>query len=200
MEYPRILFQLSDNESFVPHAGFSNIATDSLERLFEESRRATSLIEDELRKRDSNLRPGKRVSQILLKLRKDADLIKLRGRLDRRSNACAADLLHLMTTPPPDRNVRVFQEFLTDVLQQCSPQCTFLSGIIIGKHKIANLRDEERALLLRLLKIEKDSLSVEPFSSLASQYGIVKPRSRIDLFANRCLVNNANFVNSRYIQ
>ena len=197
MEYPHVLYQMSENESFALQTGFSSITTERLETLFEESRRATSLIEDELRKRNSILVPTFRVNQILLKLRKDADLIKVHGRLDKNSNKCATALIPLMSTTHSDRSSRVFQEFLTDVLEQWSPQCAFLCGISIGKHKVASLRKEEKASLLKLLGIEKPSLSIEPFTSLANDYGIVKFQSGFDVFVVGWFVNEAQILEIR---
>lgn len=156
MEYPHILFQITESTSFVPRAGFSvsDTTTQTLETLLEESRRATSFLEDELQKRRSISVPTTRVNQSLLKLRKDADLIKTRERLDEKSIGAAKGLLRLMTGTHSERNARVCQEFLIDVLKHCSPQCTFICAISLGKHKIANLREEERSSLLKLLKIE----------------------------------------------
>lgn len=179
MEFPCILFQTSENTRLALGDELSTVATQILEKLYEENRRATSLIEDELRKRESVSVPTSRVDKCLLRLRKDADLIKKRGRLDEKSLDTATGLLSLMTADNhKDRNSKVSQQFLTDVLVHCGPECTFLCAISLGKHKIANIREEERASLLQLLKLEKVSLSIEPFTSFAKTYGIFKLSGR----------------------
>jgi hypothetical protein len=197
MEYPRVLLQIDEKLDFdSSQADFSTIATDTLATLLEQSRRSTSLIEDELRKRHAI--PTSRVEQVFSKLQKDADSIITRGRIDEKSVDVATNLLSLMTGHHTDRTSPVCKLFLTDVLKNCSPECAFVSAISIGRSRIANLRDDERTSLLKLLKKEQPFLSVEPLSSLANSYGLVSLKGRFSDCVQVCFVNkSADSLDSR---
>ena len=195
MEYPKVLFHDSENTSFAWRDGYANIPTEILEALLEETRRATCSIEDELRQRGSVSATTSRVDNCLLRIRKDAELIKICGRLDERSAGAASDLHSVMHTVQTDRNRKVYQQFLNDVLQHCGPECTLLCGVSLGRHKIANLRRDERASLLKHLKKECRVFSVEPITSLSKASRLGKFEGK---FRSRCSGAKINTTSSKH--
>lgn len=177
MNYPSVIFQSSEDVSFHWRDGCSNIPTETLQALFLESRLAVSSIETELQRRGNLKFPKVRVNTCMQSIRQVADSISIRERLDESAIPVAKDLRRLMTTAPPDRNSKVYQEFLNDVKTQCGPECALLCAIGLGKHKISNLRVDERVSLLGLLKQEKSTLCSKILTSLTVQYRIRKFRN-----------------------
>lgn len=171
MKYPSVILQSSENVSFCWTDGCSNLPTETLKALFLESRLATSSIEAELQRRGHVPLPKARVDACMQNIRKVAKLVSTRERLDDKDILIANDLPRLMTVAPLDRNLKVYQEFLSDVQTQCGPECTLLCAISLKKHKVSNLRVEERVSLLALLKKEKENFYSETLTSLAINYG-----------------------------
>lgn len=171
MKYPSVILQSSENVSCCWTDGCSNLTTETLKALLLESRLATSSIEAELQRRGHITLPKARVDACMQNLRKVAKLVSTRERLDDKDILIANDLPRLMTVAPPDRNLKVYQEFLSDVQTQCGPECTLLCAISLKKHKVSNLTVEERVSLLALLKKEKENFYSETLTSLAINYG-----------------------------
>lgn len=172
MKYPSVILQPSEHVSFCWRDGCSNIPTETLKALFLESRLATSSIEAELQRRGSHNLTKVRVDTCMQSIRQVADSISIRERLDDKAIPIAHDLRRLMTVVPQERNLKVYQDFLNEVKTQCGPECTLLCAISLGKHKISNLRADEKVSLLALLKQEKTALYSKILSSLALDYGI----------------------------
>ncbi|KAJ5907797.1 hypothetical protein N7495_000479 [Penicillium taxi] len=172
MKYPSVILQSSEHMRFSWRDGYSDITTEELKALFLESRLATSSIEAELQRRGSHKIPKVRVNDCMQSIRQAAHSVSILERLDNKAIPIAKDLRRLMTDVPPDRNLKVYQEFLNDVQTQCGPEYTLLCAIGLGKHRISNLRADEKISLLALLKQEKTALHSTILSSLALDYGI----------------------------
>lgn len=172
VRYPSIKFHINETVSFNPQDGCTNLAKEVLEALLLESRQAVNAIETELQRQNQKSALKPKVDDCRQRLQQTAKEITVRKRLGARAAAQAEALHDLLTTKHSDRNLRVYQEFLCDVIQQCGPEIALLCAVGIGKHKVANLKDDDRVDLLELLKNEQKTLGVEELRMLARDYHI----------------------------
>jgi predicted xylose isomerase-like sugar epimerase len=172
MPHPSVRFHTGEDISFGWQDSCRILSTEILEALLLESRLAVTSIEAELQRRNQQAHRTLKLDICCQRLQKTANEIKVRKRLCERGVAQATSLHDLLTVEQSDRSLKVYQEFLQDVAQQCGSATALLCHIGLGKHRVTNLKNEDRVNLLQILKDEHGSLSGDELKSLAESYHV----------------------------
>lgn len=170
MSYPSIRFHTGEDTSFGWRDSCTVLSTEILQDLLLESRLVVASIETELRRRNGEPHQNSKLDVCRQNLQKTANEIRVRKRLSDKGVEQAKSLHGLFTGQPSDRSWKAYREFLEDVAQQCDPESALLCHIGLGKHRVTNLKREDRVNLLQILKDEHGSLSSEELKRLAESY------------------------------
>ncbi|KAI3017331.1 hypothetical protein CBS147347_10327 [Aspergillus niger] len=172
MSYPSIRFHTGEDTSFGWRESCTILSTEVLETLLLEGRLVVTSIETELRRRNREPHQNSKLDVCRQNLQKTANEIRVRKRLSERGVEQAKSLHGLFTGEQSDRSWKAYREFLEDVAQQCDPETALLCHIGLGKHRVTNLKIEERVNLLQILKDEHCGLSSDELKRLAEYYHV----------------------------
>ncbi|KAH8691865.1 hypothetical protein BGW36DRAFT_362896 [Talaromyces proteolyticus] len=171
MTYPCITLHIQENVSFSWENDYSNVASSDLEGLLLQSRHAVTSLEAELERRQ--LRRGlgglSRVDDCWIRLQKQARQIQIRGRLDdkgKKQAKIAVGSLNGVT----EKSANFYREFLQDVLHDCGSEFVILCAAALGKHRVVNLKKDDRISLLGRIKTEMQTIKVSALSVIAKDY------------------------------
>lgn len=172
MSYPSIRFHTAKEVSFGWRDSCTVLSTEMLQALLLESRVVVTSIETELRRRNQGPHQNSKLDICRRNLQKTADEIRIRKRLGERGFEQAKSLHGQFTGEQSDRSWKAYREFLEDVARQCGPESALLCHIGLGKHRVTNLKSEDRVNLLQILKDEHVSLSSDELKRLAESYHV----------------------------
>ncbi|KAF7590256.1 hypothetical protein BBP40_003094 [Aspergillus hancockii] len=170
MNYPCIRFYTNEHTSFYWKDGWTNLTEESLETLLFEGRLAIASMEAELQRRRQRLVRKPKIEDCHQRLQKTAKKIMVRKRLDDTAAAQASTLRNLLAAKQSDRKLRLYQEFLCDVIRECGRGIALLCALALGKHRVSNMKEEERLDLLELLRSEHERLGIDELEKLAKGY------------------------------
>ncbi|EDP50769.1 hypothetical protein AFUB_071100 [Aspergillus fumigatus A1163] len=172
MSYPSIRFHTGKDVSFGWRESCTALSAEMLQALLLESRLIVTTIETELRRRNQEPHQNSKLDICRRNLQKTANAIRVRKRLGERGVEQAKSLHGLFTGEQSDRFLKTYREFLEDVARQCGPESALLCHIGLGKHRVTNLKSEDRVNLLQILKDEYRSLSSDELKCLAESYHV----------------------------
>ena len=112
------------------------------------------------------------IAAICEKLHKDTASIKILERLPGRGPVLVKTTNNILTASHTDRDSKVYQTFLRDVLRQCGRGLTLLCAGSLGKQRIVHLTEKDRTSLIGYVKDNKAGLHHAALESLATAYEI----------------------------
>lgn len=125
------------------------MTNEALENLVKQSRLAVTSLESELEQRHLRQPREKRgIHDCIQRLHTLTKKVKVRRRLDEKTAQHVDAAVVVLKNDQKVRSGKVYQEFLHDVLRLCGPELVLLCAGGLGKHKIANLKSEDRTYLL----------------------------------------------------
>lgn len=171
---PHISLHTEENANFFWTDDYTEVTNEKLKVLLLQCRHASIELEIELERRRFRKASNKRdeIDECLERLHKLADQIKIRERLNDRVVKHAKTAVEILKTKQTTRSLKIYQEFLHNVLRQCDSELVLLCAVSLEKHKIANLKTKDRVRLLNCINKNKLTLNVSELSVLVRNYRI----------------------------
>jgi hypothetical protein len=171
MTYPCITLHLQENDSFSWDNDYTNVASSDLEGLLLQSRHAVTSLEAELERRQLKRGLGglSRIDDCWIRLQKQANQIQIRGRLDDNGKKQVKIAVDILNTAQTGKSA-FYREFLQDILHDCGPEFVLLCAVSLGKHRVVNLKKDDRISLLGRIKTKMQTIKVSALSAIAKDY------------------------------
>lgn len=172
MMYPCITLHIQENVSFSWDNDYANVASSDLESLLLQCRHAVTSLEAELERRQLRKDVGtlSRVDDCWIRLQKQAHQIEIRGRLDDKGKTQAKIAVDILNGVLTEKSVKFYRDFLQDVLHDCGSEFVILSAVGLGKHRVVNLKKDDRISLLGRIKTKKQTIKVSALRVIAKDY------------------------------
>jgi hypothetical protein len=165
MQTPHIVIHTEERGGFPPYEGYARVTNDELSTLLQRCRELSASLELEMEKRGM---PGKWEPE----LRKTAEKLRIRERLDDRARNNVAFAVKTLNSPQSKRDDKIYQDFLLDVLHLSDPGLVLLCVIHFGRQKISRMTEDDRVSLLKCIKVKKESLSDPMLHKLANDHRV----------------------------
>lgn len=112
------------------------------------------------------------------KIHKVSKEIKILGRLDNRKSRLVSSAIRVMTTSQHERQFKVYQNFLCDLLRVAGGSMVILSSATLGRYKVVQLKAERRTALIDYFACHVDSLDSPALSALVGVFGVPRNENR----------------------
>lgn len=172
LDLPSVELRTKTEGYFTYHNGFTGVTNSDLELLLQLSRETTASLEAELKIRSTGPGLSGAVVEYEKKLRSSTTNLQILRRLENKSLQLVKNAVAILHMQPEDRNTKIYQAFLGDVIRLCGPQLMVLCAATLGKHNVASLNGEQRLQLLQWLQNNKRILESPFLGNLAAEFKI----------------------------
>lgn len=169
MSYPHVRLHLADNTAVAWNDDHSRLKTADLEYLLQQCRHSVTSLETELTRR--NIRTysisTKKVDTYFDLLQRFVLQVDLTGRLDDKAVDNVSTATRILKTSTTDRKTEIYQRFVYDILRLHGRELFLACVGCLGKHKMANMNDDDRLDLLDRLRRKGQQLKLDVLIHLA---------------------------------
>ena len=106
------------------------------------------------------------------KLQEDAEATKILERLTGRGPTHLNSAVDILVTSTTNREAKVYQLFLYDVLRLSGPGMVVLCAASLGKQRVVHLAEKDRTSLVGRIRANKTKLHSLALDSIADEYQI----------------------------
>lgn len=172
MESPYIIFRTAAGDYHPSNNGHEKLTDFELESLLQGSRDTVLLFEAALKKRQIATNPElpDTINECCTKLQKSLTNLKILGRFDSRDTQSVKLAAATLGTTQENRNSKVYQVFLSDILRHCGRGLAMLCAASIGKYKMVALNTQDRTSFVYYIKNNKARLDSPILDILAVEF------------------------------
>ncbi|KAK5086192.1 hypothetical protein LTR70_007437 [Exophiala xenobiotica] len=185
MDTPGVFMRTAGRDLFSYQDGYERMSIPDLTMLLKQARETSQSLEAELLKRQvpvdhtrSNV-----VTECSHKLQKTARNLKVLGRLNDRETTLVAAAIEILETKQTNRESKIYQTFLDDIINFCGHAVALLCAASLGKQKLVSLNAEDRIQLVEYIKTNQSILKFTTLEEVVEKYQLSDRNGGITLEA-----------------
>ncbi|KAJ9648668.1 hypothetical protein H2198_010970 [Neophaeococcomyces mojaviensis] len=161
MDSPCVLMRTERRDLFSYYDGYEQTSTSELEVLLKHANETRQSLEGELLRRQANVNHSQPsvLTECSDKLQKTAGNVKILGRLSEKETALVGAAIEILQTNQTNRDSKIYQIFLSDIVRLCGHAVALLCAASLGKQKIASLNAQQRVQLVEHIKNNQSNLN-----------------------------------------
>ncbi|KAH1601513.1 hypothetical protein KXV70_004900 [Aspergillus fumigatus] len=174
MNYPHVRLHIAENSAITWTDDYSRLETADLEHLLQQCRHSVASLEAELTRRNVptySISTGK-ADKCFEAMERLVLRVKLTGRLDNKAVENVHVAMQALQNTTTDLKTQSYQRFIFDILRLYGRDLFLACVGSLGKHKVANMNDDDRLGLLYLLKAKGQRLKVDELLQFAVEYQV----------------------------
>jgi len=173
MDNPCVLMRTTQRDLFSYHDGYERMSIPELKTLLNQAKETSQSLETELGKRQVPVDQSQSnvITECSQKLQKTARNLQILGRLNDKETALVVAAFKILPTKQTNRESKIYQTFLLDIINLCGHAIALLCAASLGKQRVVTLNVEDRIKLVEYIKSNQLTLTSETLHEMAETYG-----------------------------